>query len=57
MSSFKMIRNSFQVSNFLVDDLLPHLSGPQAKVLIVLCRRTFGWNQKEDTISFGQFRD
>jgi hypothetical protein len=57
MSSSNMIRNSFQVPNFLVDDLLPHLSGPQIKVLLYLCRKTFGWNRKEDIISFGKFRD
>lgn len=57
MSSSNMIPNSFQMPNFLVDRLLRHLSGPQAKVLMVLCRKTFGWNKKEDTISFGQFRD
>jgi hypothetical protein len=53
----ELIPNSFQVPNLLVDRLLPHLSGPQAKVLMVLCRKTFGWNKREDVISFGQFRD
>lgn len=52
----ELIPNSFQVPNFLVDKLLCHLSGPQAKVLMVLCRKTFGWNKREDVISFGQFR-
>jgi hypothetical protein len=53
----ELIPNSFQMPNFLVDKLLCHLSGPQAKVLMVLCRKTFGWNKREDIISFGQFRD
>jgi hypothetical protein len=53
----ELIPNSFQTPNFLVDKLLCHLSGPQAKVLMVLCRKTFGWNKREDVISFGQFRD
>jgi hypothetical protein len=55
--SLELIPNSFQVPNFLVDKLLPHLSGPQAKILMVLCRKTFGWHKREDVISFGQFRD
>jgi hypothetical protein len=52
----ELIPNSFQVPNFLVDKLLCHLSGPQAEVLMLLCRKTFGWNKREDVISFGQFR-
>jgi hypothetical protein len=55
--SLELIPNSFQVPNFLVDKLLPHLSGPQAKILMVLCRKTFGWHKREDVISFSQFRD
>ena len=55
--SLEPIPNSFQVPNFLVDKSSPHLSGPQAKILMVLCRKTFGWHKREDVISFGQFRD
>jgi hypothetical protein len=55
--SHELIPNSFQVPNLVADRLLRHLSGPQAKVLIVLCRKTFGWNKRQDIISFGQFRD
>jgi hypothetical protein len=52
----ELIPNSFQMPNFLADKLLRHLSGPQAKVLIVLCRKTFGWGKRVDLISLGQFQ-
>jgi hypothetical protein len=51
----ELIPNSFQVPNLIVDRLLPHLSGPQAKLLLVVCRKTFGWRKSVDLISFGQF--
>jgi hypothetical protein len=54
--SSELIPNSFQMPNFLADKLLRHLSGPQAKVLIVLCRKTFGWGKRVDMISLGQFQ-
>jgi Bacteriophage replication protein O len=54
--SSELIPNSFQVPNLLVDRLLPHLSGPQVKVLLLVCRKTFGWGKRTDLISFGQFQ-
>ncbi|MCU1248694.1 MAG: putative phage replication protein [Edaphobacter sp.] len=53
----QLIPNSYQTPNFIADKLLRHLSGPQAKVLMTLCRKTFGWNKREDVISFSQFRE
>ena len=53
--SSELIPNSFQVPNLLVDQLLPHLSGPQTKLLLLVCRKTFGWGKRVDLISFGQF--
>jgi hypothetical protein len=52
----ELIPNSFQVPNLLVDRLLPHLSGPQVKILLPVCRKTFGWGKRTDLISFGQFQ-
>jgi Bacteriophage replication protein O len=54
--SSELIPNSFQVPNLLVDRLLPFLSGPQAKILLLVCRKTFGWGKRVDLISFGQFQ-
>ena len=53
--SSELVPNSFQVPNLLVDRLLPFLSGPQVKVLLLVCRKTFGWGKRVDLISFGQF--
>ncbi len=53
--SSELVPNSFQVPNLLVDRLLPHLNGPQAKILLLVCRKTFGWGKRVDLISFGQF--
>ncbi len=53
----ELIPNSFQVPNLLVDRLLPFLSGPQAKILLLVCRKTFGWGKRVDLISFGQFQN
>jgi hypothetical protein len=52
----ELIPNSFQVPNLIVDRLLPHLSGPQAKLLLVVCRQTFGWGKLADHISLSQFQ-
>ena len=54
-SSSELIPNSFQVPNLLVDKLLPFLSGPQVKILLLVCRKTFGWGKRVDLISFSQF--
>jgi hypothetical protein len=50
-----LIPNSYQTPNVIVDKLLRHLSCPQAKVLMVICRQTFGWHKHEVTISLSQF--
>jgi hypothetical protein len=52
-----LLPNSYQAPNFLVDDLLRHLTGPQAKVLMVLCRKTFGYQKLTDHISLSQFEE
>jgi Bacteriophage replication protein O len=52
----ELIPNSFQVPNLLVDRLLPFLSGPQTKVVLLVCRKTFGWGKRVDLISLGQFQ-
>ena len=52
----ELIPNSFQVPNLLVDRLLPFLSGPQTKVVLLVCRKTFGWGKRVDLISLGRFQ-
>jgi hypothetical protein len=53
--SSALIPNSFQTPNVLVDRYLPNLSAPQVRILMVLFRKTYGWQQFEDTISLSQF--
>lgn len=36
------------------DELLPKLSGAEVKVLLYICRRTFGFKKSSDTISLSQ---
>ena len=48
--------NSFQVPNSLVDEYLPQLNGNDLKVLLVIIRKTKGWNKEYDGISISQFQ-
>ncbi len=46
------------IANEIVDQLcLYRLSGEEWQVLLVVLRRTYGWNKKEDAISFSQFAE
>lgn len=38
----------------IFDRLLPYLSGSEVKVLLYICRRTFGFNKDRDAISLNQ---
>ena len=51
----KLIPNSTQVPNVILDFLIPHLPGAEAKCIIYICRRTYGFHKDEDRISFSQF--
>ena len=45
------------VPNVLFDELGPHLSGAELRVMLYITRRTFGFEKLADRISFGQFLD
>ena len=47
----KIIPNSFQTPNFFVDDCMAYLTGNEIKCVIVLSRKTFGWQKRSDRIS------
>ena len=53
----KIIPNSYQSPNFLVDDLMRYLSGNEHKCADVICRKTFGWHKRSDRISKGQLME
>jgi phage replication O-like protein O len=46
--------NTTPVPDELFDELLAELSGAELKVLLYICRRTFGFKKESDTISLNQ---
>ena len=53
----KIIPNSYQSPNWLVDDVMRYLSGNEVKCLDVICRKTFGWHKRSDRIAKSQLMD
>jgi phage replication O-like protein O len=46
--------NTTQIPNEVFDTLMSHLSGGELKVLLYICRRTFGFRKDRDSISLTQ---
>src|SRR3954471_1723890 len=46
--------NTTPVPDEIFDTLLADLSGAELKVLLYICRRTFGFKKERDTISLSQ---
>jgi phage replication O-like protein O len=46
--------NTTQIPNEVFDTLMSHLSGGELKVLLYICRRTFGFRKDSDRISLTQ---
>jgi phage replication O-like protein O len=46
--------NTTQIPNEVFDSLMPSLSGGELKVLLYICRRTFGFRKDRDSISLTQ---
>jgi phage replication O-like protein O len=55
-TGFKGFRspNTTPIPDEVFDELLADLSGAEVKVLLYICRRTFGWKKESDTISISQ---
>lgn len=49
--------NTTPVPDEIFDELLADLSGAELKVLMYICRRTFGFKKESDTISISQMTD
>lgn len=49
--------NTTQIPNILLDWIIPQLPEGEAKCLLYICRRTFGFHKEYDRISFSQFID
>jgi DNA-binding transcriptional ArsR family regulator len=50
-----LIPNSSQVPNNILDHLIPRIPEAEARCLLYICRRTYGFHKSEDDISFSQF--
>lgn len=53
----KILPNSYQSPNFLVDVVMRFLSGNEQKCVDVICRKTFGWQKRTDRISKSQLKE
>ena len=51
----RLVPNSFQISNVIVDDLLSSLTGNELKCYLLIVRKTRGWHKESDAISISQF--
>jgi phage replication O-like protein O len=52
MSKFKP--NFTQIPNEILDNLLDELSGAEFKILMYICRRTYGFHKESDEIAYSQ---
>ena len=48
------VPNTTPIPDQLVDELLPILTGAEVKVVLYICRRTFGFKKQSDNISLNQ---
>ncbi|MEA3430176.1 MAG: replication protein [Nanoarchaeota archaeon] len=55
--SKKLIPNSTQIPNVILDFLIPQLPPAEARCLLYISRRTYGFHKEKDRISFSQFID
>ena len=50
-----LIPNSTQMPNLILDLVIPLIPEAEARCLLYICRRTFGFHKEIDRISFSQF--
>ncbi len=50
-----LIPNSTQIPNLILDLVIPLISEAEARCLLYICRRTFGFHKRYDSISLSQF--
>jgi hypothetical protein len=55
--TLNLIPNSTQLPNLILDLVVPLIPESEARCLIYICRRTFGFHKGSDRISFSQFTD
>lgn len=50
-----LIPNSTQIPNVILDFVISKIPEAEARCLLYICRRTFGFHKESDRISFSQF--
>ena len=55
MADDHLIPNTTQVPNSILDLLMPFLHDGEARVLLYLCRRIYGFQRESDSVSLEQF--
>lgn len=50
----KLIINSTQIPNYILDEVMPQVGDTEFKILMVICRQTYGWHKESDQISYSQ---
>ena len=50
-----LIPNSTQIPNVILDKIIPGISEADARCLLYICRRTYGFQKQRDRISLTQF--
>lgn len=53
----KIVPNTFQTPNTLVDDFMRYLTGNETKCYLVIVRKTLGWLKRRDRISLSQIME
>lgn len=46
--------NYTQIPNALLDDNMPHMKEAELRVVLAICRQTFGWHKDADELSLTQ---
>lgn len=55
MENKDLIPNTTQFPNIIIDFVIPQIQEPEARCMIYIVRRTFGFHKEEDRISLTQF--
>lgn len=54
MGNSKLIINSTQIPNYILDIMMPQLGDTEFKIIMVIARQTYGWHKEADKISYFQ---
>lgn len=46
-----------QIPNVIFDEWMQHLSAAELQIIMIVCRKTFGWHKDQDAISYSQFAE